>query len=333
MRLIRLTKLIQLTELAKITRQPFHSQSSTLIVIGLLILLSLVSFNAHSSALISNRLISTSLVSASLLSESIFTPISNSEKQQITVQDKTIEILVKPWQGKKQRGAVVVVGPSDTQASGRGFVRYLRQEIPAKGWASISLKPTEGLYRPNFATSVDQVTKAGEKQIALDPHQVTPKYSSSQLLELRNFQQNIMNECLAELDDIGAQFPGKRILIATDDSAGMVVNLLHQDKLAKPDLLVVINPYREFEQLVDEQSRDLSIAMQLKELDIPVLDLQSANANQVSISEAKDRKQQNEIKSSQLYRQYIMQLDLNNLGGWEEAMEYIEGFARKIVGR
>ncbi|MCL1067401.1 alpha/beta hydrolase family protein [Shewanella olleyana] len=290
--------------------------------------LSLFSFNAYSA-----NYLYANLFSASLLSESVFTPVSDNEKQQIIVQDKPVEVLVKPWEGKKQRGAVVLIGPTDTHASGRGFIRYLRQEVPSKGWATISLKPTEGLYRPNFSTSADQVAKAGEKQIELDPHQVTPKYSSSQLLELRNFQQNVMNECLAQLDGIGAQYPGKRIIIAADDSVGMVVNLLHQDKLAKPDLLVVINPYREFEQLVDEQNRDLSIAMQLKELDIPILDLQSANANRVSVSEAEMRKQQNRIKSSHHYRQYVLQLDLNHQGGWEEALKHIEGFARKIVGR
>ncbi|MEZ9139768.1 MULTISPECIES: DUF3530 family protein [unclassified Shewanella] len=300
----------------------------TIFCSSLLALTSLFSFNA-----LSNNLFNSTLLSASLLSDSVFIPISDAEKQQITVQDQTIEVLVKPWQGKKQHGAVFLVGPTDTHASGRGIIRYLRQQIPSKGWASISIKPTEGLYRPNFATSADQVTKAGEKQLELNAYQITPKYSSSQLLELRNFQQNVINECLAQLEAIGEQFPGKRIIIAADDSAGMVINLLHQDKLQQPDLLVVINPYREFEQLIDEQSRDLSIPLQLAELDFPILDLQSENGNIESIAETPARKQSNQMKTSHRYRQYLLQLDLNNQGGWDEALEHIEGFARKMVGR
>ncbi|KPZ73609.1 MULTISPECIES: DUF3530 family protein [Shewanella] len=271
-------------------------------------------------------------IGTNTFAESLFAPVSDEQKQQIIVQDKPIDVIVKPWQGRKQRGSAIILGPTESDATGLESSRYMRLQLPLSGWATISIKPTEGLYRPNFATDADQINKAGEKQLTLDAHQMTPKYTSSQLLELNNFQQKVIEESIAQIEGVAAQYPGKRIIIAADDSAGMVVNLLHQDKLTKPDLLVIINPYREFEQLIDEQNRGLSIAKQLAGLDIPVLDLQSANGHKAALAQSIERKNSNLVKSANLYRQYLLQLDLSHQGGWDEALDHIEGFARKIAG-
>ncbi len=267
------------------------------------------------------------------MAANVFAPVPESEKQTITVQDQKIEVLVKPWQSKRQRGAAILVGPTDSQASGTGLIHFLRAEVPTYGWASISIKPTEGLYRPNFATKAEEITKAGEEQLSLEPHQNTPKYNSSQLLELRNFQLSVIDDCISQLEGIGAEYPGKRIIVATDDSAGMVINLLFEDKLPKPDLLVVVNPYREFDHIIEEQNRGLSIAQQLSEIDIPILDIQSANGHQISKAESKNRKDLNQLKSSHHYRQYMLELNLNNQSGWKEALNHIGSFARKIAGK
>ncbi|MDO6679531.1 DUF3530 family protein [Shewanella sp. 4_MG-2023] len=260
-------------------------------------------------------------------------PTANAGKQFISVQDQQQPVWVKPWQGPHQRGAAIIVGPTDSPASGSGLIRYLRDEIPAFGWASLSIKPTEGLYRPNFATDAEEIPKAGEAQLTLSRHQQAPKFSSNQLLELRNFQQELMVDSLDQLQVIEAQFPGKRLLIVTDDSAGMVINLLFEAKLAKPDLLVVINPYREYEQIIAPQHRGLSIAQQLREIDIPILDLQSADAHQISMTESASRKALNKAKSSQYYRQYQLALNLDNQSGWEQVLHHIAGFSKVITAR
>ena len=44
----------------------------------------------------------------------------------------------------------------------------------------------------------------------------------------------------------------------------------------------------------------------------------------------------NQVRTSekdQYYRQYYLSLDLDNSGGWEEALTRIEGFARSVINR
>ncbi|WP_076540606.1 DUF3530 family protein [Shewanella sp. UCD-KL21] len=279
----------------------------------------------------------TSLFSISLFCHSAMAaselPAANAEKQFISVQDQQQPVWVKPWQGSRQRGAAIIIGPTDSAASGSGLSRYLGNQIPVYGWASLSIKATEGLYRPNFATAAEEIPKAGKAQLSLNSQQKAPRFSSSQLLELRNFQQGLMVDSLNQLQGIEAQFPGKRLLIVSDDSAGMVINLLFEAKLAKPDLLVVINPYREYEQIIAPQHRGLSIGQQLSEIDIPILDLQSADAHQISITETASRKALNKAKSSQHYRQYRLALNLDNQSGWEQVLHHIAGFGKTITAR
>ena len=274
----------------------------------------------------------TSLCCQSVMAKSVYVPVPESEKQLVTITDQKIEVLVKPWQSKRQRGAAILVGPTDSQASGSGLIRFLRNDVPDYGWATISIKPTKGLYRPNFATSAEEVAKKGKVQLSIEANKKAEKYSSSQLLELRNFQQSVIEECLSQIESISSDYPGKRILVATDDSAGMIINLLFEDKLPRPDLLVIVNPYREYEQSIDAQNRGLSIAQQLSEIDIPILDIQSTDGHLISIAESELRSDANQLKTGNQYRQYVLELNLNNQSGWNEALDHISGFARTIAG-
>ena len=251
----------------------------------------------------------------------------------ITINDKQTEVLVRSWQGKKHFGSAVIIGASDTDADAAGLASYLRTNINQRGWASISLTPAKGLYRPNYATNPDEITKAGTEQLQLSSNKTTPKYDSSQLLELRNFQQSNLNEALNQLTSTISLFPGGNILIVIDDSAGMVTNLLYDKKIPTPDVLVIVNPYREFEYLIDPQNQRKSIAEQLVTMSIPILDIQSADANPNSIEQASTRLNYNQVKPPRYYRQYQMSLDLNNPSGWEEALNQIEGFSRTVIGR
>ena len=259
--------------------------------------------------------------------------LSADEIKFITIDGKQSEILVRSWQSKKHFGSAVIVAASDTDADAAGLASYLRTNINSLGWASISLTPAKGLYRPNYATKPEEITKAGTEQLQLSSDKSIPKYESSQLLELRNFQQTNLNEALNQLPATTSLFPGGKIMIVLDDSAGMIINLLYEKKIPTPDVLVIINPYREYEYLIDPQSQRKSIAEQLVTMSIPILDIQSADAHPNSIEQAPTRLNYNQVKPARYYRQYQMSLDLSNASGWEEALNQIEGFSRTVIGR
>lgn len=247
----------------------------------------------------------------------------------ITIDGKQSEVRIRAWQSKNHFGSVMIIAAADAA----GLVDYLRTTITGRGWASISLTPTTGLYRPNYATTPEDVTKAGTNQLPPTSNKSTPKYESSQLLELRNFQQTNVNEALNQLTSTMSLYPGGKVLIVIGDSAGMVTNLLYDKKIPTPDVLVLINPYREFEQLIDPQHQRKSIAKQLGTMAIPILDIQSSDAHPNSIETAPTRLHDNQVKASRYYRQYQMSLDLSHPSGWEEALNQIEGFARTVIGR
>ncbi|QIR15707.1 DUF3530 family protein [Shewanella aestuarii] len=263
----------------------------------------------------------------------LFSPIESSEIKQITVDGQTADVLVRPWSGKNQFGAAVIIGASDSQAESMGLAGFLRYELNPKGWATISLPPPKGLYRPNFTTDPQEINKSGEAQLRVKSNSPIPKYDSAQLLELRNFQQASLTEAFNQLTPLGQAFPGARMLIAFDDTAGMITHLLSEKKIPIPDLLVLINPYREYEQLIDEPSQRKPIAEQLVVMSIPILDIISTNGHPLALKDATLRKQYNQVKPIKYYRQYHLDLDLNHPGGWQEAMQKIEGFSRSVIGR
>lgn len=254
------------------------------------------------------------------------------EVQSIDIEGKAIPVLVRPWEGKLKLGSAILIGPSDASADAAGFIQYLRHSLNPEGWASISLTPPKSLYRPNFATQPSEIAKVGTSQLTLNSHAHTPLYNSAQLLELRNFQQETLMKSCTQLEALTASYEGLKIYLVSDDSAGILVSLLFDKKIPAPDVLVLINPYREFESLIDETSRRKSIAEQLALQTFPILDLQSPNGHPISLANAQARLNLNQLKTSRLYRQYRLSLALNNPSGWEEANNHIKGFARYATG-
>ncbi|WP_445946473.1 DUF3530 family protein [Shewanella sp.] len=273
------------------------------------------------------------LLSANAQGQNSYDYLPQDEVTSIEVEGKPMPVLVRPWEGKLRLGSVIIIGPSDSNADAAGFISHLRKSLNPEGWASISLTPPKGLYRPSFATAADEINKAGDGQLSVSAYKNTPLYNSAQLLELRNFQQDALTKSFTPLQALSDSYTGLKMYLVSDDSAGILVSLLFDKKIPAPDVLVLINPYREHEDLIDEASRRKSIAQQLLMQLFPVLDLQSPNGHPVSLADAKQRLNVNQIKSTRLYRQYRLSLSLDNPSGWEEAQNYIEGFARFATGR
>ncbi|WP_165399017.1 DUF3530 family protein [Shewanella maritima] len=257
--------------------------------------------------------------------------VNADEVKQITIDNKPSTVLVRPWQGKLRLGAAIIVGRSNANAQAAGVAGYLRTHLNQHGWATVSVTPTIGLYYPNFATAADEVSKAGKNQLSLDTTQATPKFDSDQLLEQQNFQHSQLTETINQLAEIVKPYPGKRMIIALDDSAAIVTQLLYQRKIPTPDTLVVINPYRAFEQEMVSGKEMLSVAQQLQILSMPILDLQSRDGHPISQEQAQERKMKNQIKPVRYYSQHQLDLNITTETGWQEALNYIRGFSRRTA--
>ncbi|MBR9727597.1 DUF3530 family protein [Shewanella intestini] len=276
-------------------------------------------------------LIGALVFSTNTFASSAYDQIPANEIKHITIDGKPSTVLVRPWLGKMHFGAAIIIGPSSKKANANppGITHFLRTHLNPLGWATISVTPTVGLYYPNYSTSPEAVSKAGEKQLALNTSKPTPKFQSDQLLQQRNFQHKQLNDTINALTEVGQAYPGKRLMIAIDDSAAIITQLLYEEKIPKPDTLILINPYREFDQEMAKGEKILTLATQLQALNIPILDLQSPDGHPVSVAQAPNRFAKNNIKPIRYYVQYPLTLNLNSEAGWQEALEYIKGFARR----
>ncbi|TVP13102.1 MULTISPECIES: DUF3530 family protein [Shewanella] len=251
--------------------------------------------------------------------------VAASELQQIQVDGEEQAVLVRPWSGPKQLGAALLLPPPGTHADAPGLNAFLRRGINPAGWASISITPPPFPEQPNFTTEAQEISKAGDGKMPGKRNQATSRREAEEWQKLRKQQQSFIQQSLAQLDTLGAPFPGKRLLIAQDQCAALVIELLAAQELAKPDLLVVINPY------LDDPYANLALPKQLAELDLAVLDIQSPDGHQASQATVKSRKSLAMSQPENQYRQRLLALDLRQDVAFENTLMMIDGMARKVL--
>ncbi|MGG7092113.1 DUF3530 family protein [Shewanella indica] len=251
--------------------------------------------------------------------------VAASELQQIQVDGEEQAVLVRPWSGPKRFGAALLLPPPGTHADAPGLNAFLRRSINPAGWASISITPPPFPEQPNFTTEAQEISKAGDGKIPGKRNQATSRREAEEWQKLRKQQQSFIQQSLAQLDTLGAPFPGKRLLIAQDQCAALVIELLAAQELAKPDLLVVINPY------LDDPYANLALPKQLAELDLAVLDIQSPDGHQASQATVKSRKSLAISQPENQYRQRLLALDLRQDVAFENTLLMIDGMARKVL--
>ncbi|BAJ00322.1 alpha/beta hydrolase family protein [Shewanella violacea] len=246
---------------------------------------------------------------------------------EITLGERKTEVLVRPWSGKKKLGSAILLANLGMGADGAGFQAYLRRQLNPAGWATISLTPPNKVLTPNFATSPEEIAKAGEMKQAQKSTEMTEQYADDVWKKIREKQSQFLSQAIDQLDAIGAPYPGKRLLITSGQGAGLVITMLSNNLLAKPDILVIINPYMKM------KDENLGLAKQLAELDIPVLDIQSADGHRASYKTARLRAELSPQNAPYRYSQQTLVLNLNNPMSWETALKLIEGFALRITNR
>ncbi|BDQ67771.1 alpha/beta hydrolase family protein [Shewanella xiamenensis] len=248
------------------------------------------------------------------------------EIKQITIDDQPLELLVRSWEGRKKLGAAIILPATNGTADAPGLMAFVRRNINAAGWASLSLTPPTEPPAPNFATPATEVATAGSAQLTTPSNKpsqkVKPEDSNKHLLE----QEDFLVKSMSQLDSVGSDYPGKRVLITADQSAGLLISLLSQKKIADPDVLIVINPYSE------DETRNQAIAEKLAKLTMPILDIQSPDGHPASLETAEQRKTLAVTLEAPNYRQTTLALNLDNESAWQNCLSAIRGFAARMSG-
>ncbi|AQS40352.1 Protein of unknown function (DUF3530) [Shewanella psychrophila] len=243
---------------------------------------------------------------------------------EITVGSQQTEVLVRSWSGKKKLGTAILLANPGMTADGAGFQAYLRRKLNPAGWATIAVTPPRKVPTPNFATAAEEVAKAGEMTGSQKASEATEQYSDKVWQDIREKQSQFVSQTMDQLDAIGAPYPGKRLLITSDQGAGLAIAMISKNQLTKPDILVIINPYMKM------KDENLALPKQLAELDIPVLDIQSVDGHRASYKTAHMRAELSPQNDPYRYSQQTLALNLNSPMSWETALKFIEGFGLRI---
>ncbi|QSX29574.1 DUF3530 family protein [Shewanella cyperi] len=260
-----------------------------------------------------------------ILLTSLLSPLALAETdQQVLNNPAPKPPLVQAWEGKQRHGAVILVADTGQQADSQGLIAYLHSELAPLGWASISVTPPGNPPYPNFATDPAEIALAGDGETRLPRDKATEKYTEQQLEAQLGAQLSWLEGELTALDGIGSDFPGKRVLLAQNRSAALVIKLLADNKLSPPNLLVVINPYS------DAAPLHVQLPPMLAGLSVPVLDLVSPDAHAAAQKAAEARRSASAAKSGLEYRQQLLALDLHSPSAWADALQEIRGFAWRL---
>ncbi|MGI2260393.1 DUF3530 family protein [Shewanella sp. GXUN23E] len=247
--------------------------------------------------------------------------LPDDELRSIQVGAQSSPVLVRSWEGRHQYGAVILLASPGQVPDTPGLIAHLRRALNSAGWASINLSSPLPLPRANFSTTAESVANPGEGQLKLTSGQSTPDYSMTQMSEFISQRQASVSEALGQLDVLGSEFPGKRLMIVSNQTAAMVIELLNQEKIPTPDLLVVFNPYLPQPQL------NAALISGLEKLSIPVLDIQSPDGHPASRETLTKRQHLSRSKGPAKYRQLQLALDLDIPSAWQDATVAIKGFA------
>lgn len=285
-------------------------------------------FLSQSSFLIGSLLLgitsTTSWAAEQVTSHPKYSYLASEEVISIEVGKQTSEILVRSWIGKKKLGAAILFSNPGMNADSAGLQAFLRRDLPLTGWATIAITPPNKVSKLNFSTSAEDISKVGKGEYNPNNAERTPQYSKEQWINIREKQETFIVDTMNKLDEIGTAYPGKRILIATDQGAGFIISMLSKNMLAKPDILVLINPF------MSTKHENLTLPKLLAELDIPVLDIQSTDGHIASHETKNHRRMLAPHNAPYRYRQQRMQLNLNHAQAWQTCLDLIEGFAHRV---
>lgn len=196
--------------------------------------------------------------------------------------------LVKRYTSANSKGVVILLPEWQQGATNPKAINYLRNALPAKGWSTIAIQPSNKPENyPSTAITVAEQKK--ENQLVLK------EYKS----KLNNMLNAVMNTA--------RKYPGIVLVIAQGNNAAFLVDLYNQDGSQQPNALIMLSGYRQSNpELINSVNENFAHQLALTEL--PVLDLYLKYDNPLVISTSVQRK----AFSKQEMKVYYRQRQLNN---------------------
>ncbi|MCL1075807.1 DUF3530 family protein [Shewanella dokdonensis] len=255
------------------------------------------------------------------------TPTSDAEQQtsQIQIEGKPVTVLTREWQYRIHRGSAIFIPAPGENAMSPGLLEYLRQQLNLLGWTTISFTPPPQPAEPNFTTEASEISKAGDGKVQDSGNNGTRKRSDDAWQQLQQTQQAYLQQALTQLQTSAQAFAGKKLLIAAGSSAALVLNLLKNNNIMAPDLLVLINPYAE------EVAANAQLPKLLADLPLAVLDLQSPDANSASLATQSQRQQVYDSHPGYHSRQRLLALNSTQSTAYDVCLHLINQMGSGVV--
>jgi len=196
--------------------------------------------------------------------------------------------LVKKYTSANSKGVAILLPEWQQGATNPKAINFLRNALPAKGWSTIAIQPSN---KPeNYpSTAITVVEQKKENQLTLKDYK-------SKLSSMLNAVMNTAKE-----------YPGIVLVIAQGNNAALLVDLYSQEGSQLPNALILLSSYRQSNHgLINSVNEDF--ARQLAFTELPVLDLYLTNDNPLVLAKAAQRKS----FAKQEMKVYFRQRQLNN---------------------
>ncbi|TWX70636.1 DUF3530 family protein [Colwellia demingiae] len=218
--------------------------------------------------------------------------------------------LVKKHTSANSKGVVILLPEWQQGATNPKAINYLRNALPAKGWSTIAIQPSNKPENyPSTAITVAEQKK--ENQLILK------EYKSK------------LNSMLNAVMNTAREYPGIVLVIAQGNNAALLVDIYSQDDSLQPNALIMLSSYRQSNHALINSVNE-NFAHQVASTELPVLDLYLKHDNQLVLNKAAQRK----AFSKQEMKVYYRQRQLNNtVTGYypeEELLSQINSWLKAI---
>ncbi|MEY8198996.1 MAG: DUF3530 family protein [Colwellia sp.] len=218
--------------------------------------------------------------------------------------------LVKKYTSANSKGVAILLPEWQQGATNPKAINYLRNALPAEGWSTIAIQPSN---KPeNFpSTAITVAEQKKENQLILDD------YKSK------------LNSMLNAVMNTAREYPGIVLVIAQGNNAALLVDLYSQDGSQQPNALIMLSSYRQSNHgLINSVNENF--AHQLASTELPVLDLYLKHDNPLVLAKAAQRKAFSKQEMKIYYRQRQLNNTVTSYYPKEELLRQINSWLKAI---
>ncbi|QSX34116.1 DUF3530 family protein [Shewanella avicenniae] len=247
------------------------------------------------------------------------------QRNTIDVQGQKIEVLSHAWASRKKLGSALLLPSLGQAADAPGLMAYLREQLPLHGLATFSVAAPDRPASPNFTTKAEDVSRAGDGTVAEQGTTPTQSRTKDQWQELRTQQRQLIVDTVKQVVPLMQSYPGGWVLITENQTASLVMDMIAQQQLSAPNLLVVVNPYS-----ADPQHNS-ELVQQYSRFGMALLDLQSPDGAPASQATQAQRQLKIAALSAKQARQQLLPLNLNQSTAYAECLNIIKGMTNTAL--